>query len=113
MSQNEPPNYDERIKYLYETSSTTSYTDVDAYKWSDNTTYPDPSTTGGGPWTNPYQHVQITDSPVPVIPAELMVCVVCGVEDVLIFCDACKDVIREARKKWAKDFLEEIENALS
>lgn len=51
--------------------------------------------------------------PAPVIPQALMMCVVCGVDDVLIFCDACREVIREARKQWARDFLEEIEDALS
>lgn len=50
---------------------------------------------------------------IPVLPDELAVCVVCGVEDVVVFCDACKEVIREARKRWAEDFLKEIEDGLS
>ena len=92
------------------TQSSTSWTDP----------YNDPTTGGhtGGPYTPspPYTTVVYPESVVnlePPIPKDLLKCFVCGIEDVLIFCDACRDVIREARKQWAKDFLEEIEDALS
>lgn len=106
MSQNDPPtpNYDEPISFhtdynigTFDSSGSGVYRYGDTNQWTIYTTPASPDT------------MEVT---LP-IPPELMVCVVCGVEDVLIFCDACKDVIREARKKWAEDFLEEIENALS
>lgn len=84
--------------------------------WAD---YNDQATGGhtGYPYNpQPYTTVvypESVDIGEPPIPKDLLKCFVCGIEDVLIFCDACRDVIREARKQWAKDFLEEIEDALS
>lgn len=103
MSQNEPPSYNQ------------------AYTWTGDSVDPNNPYTAD-PWittpnitTMPNINAPNITAPdvVPYMPPELMVCVVCGVDDVLIFCDACKEVIREARKQWARDFLEEIEDALS
>lgn len=48
-----------------------------------------------------------------VIPHELTVCQLCGVEEVIVFCDECKGILQLARKKWAETMMEEIEDALS
>lgn len=47
------------------------------------------------------------------IPEELKTCQVCGVEDVVVLCDECKNVMNWARKKWAEQILKEIEDDLS
>ncbi|GAF94449.1 unnamed protein product, partial [marine sediment metagenome] len=47
------------------------------------------------------------------IPAVLKVCQVCGIEDVVVFCDECKNVMNWARKKWAEAAMKELEDDLS
>lgn len=98
MSQNEPPDFDGVHWHI---------DDDHTYTWQEVTS-PNVITPNIPNITIP----NVMDF-VPYMPPELMVCVVCGVDDVLIFCDACKEVIREARRQWARDFLEEIEDALS
>ena len=50
---------------------------------------------------------------ISVIPDELKVCQICGVGDVVVFCESCKEILQLARKVWAKAMMEEIEDALS
>jgi len=49
----------------------------------------------------------------PSIPEELKVCQVCGVEDVVVFCGECKNILNWARKKWAEAAMKELEDDLS
>lgn len=52
-------------------------------------------------------------SPSALLPTELTVCQICGAEEVVVFCDECKDILQLARKEWAKATMREIENDLS
>jgi len=61
-------------------------------------------------WTNV---VSVGDVIAPVIPDALTVCQICGEEDVIVFCEACKEVLKLARKVWAEQILKEIEDDLS
>lgn len=47
------------------------------------------------------------------LPPELTVCQICGEEDVVVFCESCKEILRLAKKVWAKAIMEEIEDAVS
>lgn len=49
----------------------------------------------------------------PTMPPELLVCQICGEEDVIVFCEACREVLKLARKVWAQQILKEIEDDLS
>ena len=51
--------------------------------------------------------------PTTLLPEELKVCQVCGVEDVVVLCGECKNIMNWARQKWAEAMMKELEDDLS